>query len=140
MAAMSPNAYYHKQQVTTVSKGQLLLMVYDSSIRFLQEARQAMVERNYELQNTNINKTQALLMELICTLDHGAFPELANNLDRLYRYMFDQLTEANVYDKPEIITQVSAHLTELRGAWGEAEKIVRSQSGQAELAVGGHAA
>lgn len=129
MAALKQNAYYRENQVTTASRGQLLLMVYDGLLRFLAEAKQAMSEQKYEQQNTNIAKAQNLLLELLCTLDHDIQPELANNLDRLYRYMYDRLTWANVHDEEQTITEVARLISELRSAWAEADLLARHNEG-----------
>jgi flagellar protein FliS len=125
MAALNAQACYQNNQVSTAGRGQLLLMAYDGMLRFLTEAKRAMLEGDLEAQGTNIAKTQALVLELLCTLDHQAYPLLADNLDQLYRYMYDRLTWANVHDDTVALAEVVRHLHELREAWAEADRLSR---------------
>ena len=125
MVAIAGNAYYLEQQVTTASRGHLLIMVYEGMLRFLTEAKRAMENKQYELKNNRFQKTQGLLMELIHTLDHAAMPELAANLDRIYRLLYDQLTYANIHDDPQVLASVITSLKGLHEAWVEADQLAR---------------
>jgi flagellar protein FliS len=129
MIATTPNTYYRESQITTSGPGQLLLLVYDGTLRCLGEARRAMRAQQIEEQNSCLTKAQALLMELMQTLDHSAFPELAANLERLYSYMFDRLVYANVHDDERAITDVATLLADLREAWYQADLTVRAGQG-----------
>jgi flagellar protein FliS len=129
MALFSPYGNYRENQVTTASRGQLLLMTYDGMLRFLEEGRRAMAEFRYDAQSMNINRAQSLLIELLMSLDHSVMPELTRNLDRLYRYMYDRLTTANVRDDEGALTEVAGMLANLREAWAEAERTTRGQTG-----------
>ncbi|MHB9130821.1 MAG: flagellar export chaperone FliS [Armatimonadota bacterium] len=139
MAALSANLSYQSNQVTTVSRGQLLVLAYDGMLRFLHEGKRAMQQHNYEAQNVNLTKTQALLTELLRTLDHAINPQLADNLDRLYRYMYDRLTTANVHDDSAAVDEITHLISELREAWVEAEAKCR-QDNQRHTDSGGFAA
>lgn len=131
---------YRENQITTASRGQLLLMTYDGMLRFLEEGRRAMSESRYEVQSSNITRTQTLLLDLLSSLDHQAAPELANNLDRLYRYMYDRLTLANIKDDQKALTEVAGLLSDLREAWAEAERQTRSQTSVEPSLNGGYTA
>lgn len=125
MAALNANNYYQQSQVTTASRGQLLLLAYDGALRFISEAKRAMQSNEYERQNTTLQKAQALLMELRYSLDHKAAPELCASLDYLYRHLHGQLMYANVYDDQAALDEVAGMLTELRETWAEAERLAR---------------
>ena len=122
MVALGVNACYQESQVTMSGPSQLLLLVYDSMLRFLAEGKREMQKKNYEAKNTYLLKTQRLLGELIIAIDHSVYPELAANLDRLYRYLYDRLTYANIYDDEAVLMEVAGHLNDLRGAWKTASK------------------
>ena len=128
MAAFNAQACYREHQITTADRGQLLLMVYDGMLRSLAEGQRAMGAQRIEVQHTSITKAQRLLAELITTLDHQANPQLATQLDNLYRFMFDSLTRANVYDDAQLLSDVIGLLKELRSAWAQADATVRSQA------------
>jgi len=140
MAHFSAYGNYRENQITTASRGQLLLMTYDGMLRFLEEGRRAMSESRYEAQSSNITKTQTLLLDLLSSLDHTVAPVLANNLDRLYRYMYDRLTMANIKDDEKALTEVAGLLTDLREAWAEAERQTRSQASVEPSLNGGYTA
>ncbi|HEX2951317.1 MAG TPA: flagellar export chaperone FliS [Armatimonadota bacterium] len=139
MAALKANAYYQASQVNTASRGTLLVLAYDGLLRFLAEGKRAMLAKQIEVQNTNLTKAQSIIVELINTLDPTANPQLAESLKRLYTYMYDRLVYANVHDDEAAIMEVAGMLSELREAWAEADRIVRSQEGGGYSSVGGHA-
>jgi flagellar protein FliS len=130
MAALHPNTYYQTQQITTVGRGQLLVLVYDGLLRFCGEGKRAMAEGNLELQNQAITKAQALIIELLSSLDHNAFPELTSRLDSIYHYVYDRLTHANVHDDSAALDEVTRLLKNLREAWAEAELRTRQETVQ----------
>jgi flagellar secretion chaperone FliS len=124
---------YARSQFLTASPGKLLIMTFDGILRFLHDAKPALEQRRFEEQQQNIAKAQALIMELICSLDHTVNPALAANLDRLYRYSYDRLTKANIEDDITALLEVEKILTDLRAAWVEAEaKCVRGEEDMVE--------
>jgi flagellar secretion chaperone FliS len=120
---------YRKSHVLTASRGQLLVMAYDGMLRFIRLAEIAMGRKDYSEQHENIIKIQAILCELMGSLDYTANSNLADALERLYRYFYDRLTEANVYDKIDALKEVENHLHELREAWVEAESLCAQGQG-----------
>lgn len=129
MAQLTPYGSYRENQVKTSSRGQLLLMVYDGMLRYLEEGRRAMSESRLDVQSENLTRTQSLLIELLVTLDHTACPTVATNLDRLYRYMYDRLVWANVNDDTQAVQEVAGLLSSLRETWAEAEVLARTPTG-----------
>jgi len=113
---------YARSQFLTASPGKLLLMTFDGILRFLHSAKPALEQKRYEEQHENIVKAQALIMELVCSLNHSVNPPLAANLDRIYRYCYDRLTKANVDDDITALLEAEKLLGELREAWSEAEQ------------------
>ena len=125
---MSINGYdqYLENQVTTATPGRLVVMSFDAAIRFAKLAADKMREKKLEEQSANIRKAQNILLQLITSLDMNVDPQLVNNLDSLYRFMFDRLTQANIRDDAQALDQVTVLLTEMRQTWVEAELLVRS--------------
>ncbi|MCS7208874.1 MAG: flagellar export chaperone FliS [Fimbriimonadales bacterium] len=108
---------YLETAVETASPARLIVMLYDGAIRFINEASQAMRQRDYETQNTKLQRAQKILAELISSLDFEKGGEIAENLLRLYTYMYNQLVEANISDRSELLEHVVCLLSELREAW-----------------------
>jgi flagellar protein FliS len=108
---------YLETAVKTASPARLIVMLYDGAIRFINEAAYAMQQRDYETQNTKLQRAQKILAELISSLDFDKGGEIAENLFRLYTYMYNQLVEANINDSRDRLEHVVHLLSELREAW-----------------------
>jgi len=124
MSAFGYARAYQTQSVMTASPGQLVLMLYDGALKFLNFAEEAFNlpednPRRYEIINVNIQKAQNILAELRGNLNREAGGELAVTLDRLYDYYERRLFEANIKKKVEAIREVSRFIKELRDAWSE---------------------
>ncbi|SEO66533.1 flagellar export chaperone FliS [Paenibacillus sp. OK076] len=116
----SPYQKYQQTQTQTASKPKLLIMLYDGAIRFVQAGIEGIEQKNYELANKNLCKAQAIVHELISSLNFE-YP-LANNLVAIYEYMLHRLIESNVNKNVTPAKEVLEHLKELREAWVEASK------------------
>jgi flagellar protein FliS len=108
---------YLETAVETASPARLIVMLYDGAIRFINEAAYAMQQRDYETQNTKLQRAQKILAELISSLDFDKGGEIAENLFRLYTYMYNQLVEANINDDTARLEHVVGLLCEIREAW-----------------------
>lgn len=113
-------AQYQQNQVLTADPGQLLLLTYDGAIRFLREAAEAMGRRDLYRQSESIVRAQHLIMYLAGSLNHQANPELAGNLERIYHYLVDRLTAANVHDDRGGVDEALSLLGSLRQGWEQA--------------------
>lgn len=115
---------YQAQSILTASPGQLVLMLFDGSLRFLNQAREAFAQheetpRRIEAINTSLVRAQNILIELRATLNLSAGGEYATNLDRLYDYYLRRLIEANVKKQVEPVIEVSHLIQQLRDGWAE---------------------
>ncbi|MBU1221484.1 flagellar export chaperone FliS [Myxococcota bacterium] len=111
---------YKSIGVETADPGRLLLMLYDAAIGNCKKARILLDKGDMAGKGTAIGKAQAILNEFIATLDYSVSPELCSNLEALYFFMIDQLTQANINKSVEPIDVVIKLLKGLREAWGEA--------------------
>jgi flagellar secretion chaperone FliS len=111
---------YANQQIETASPEQLLLMLYDGAIRFMNEATKALAENDLESFNTKLIKTQNILSELMSSLDMKVGGELAGNLFRLYEYLHYRLVQANIKKDQVMLDEVLGHMKDLRVTWDQA--------------------
>lgn len=125
MSVSNPYSQYVDNQVLTASPGRILIMTYDAAIRFGKLAIQKMKEGNLYEQNRYIDKTQNIILELISTLNPEVNPQLAADLESLYIYMYDHLTQANINDDVKMLEDIVMMLSDLRTSWAEAELAVR---------------
>lgn len=115
---------YQKQSVLTTSPGQLVLMLYDGVIRFLNQAQDAGEQLTDETarihrMHSSITKAQNILIELRANLDFTAGGDYAKDLDRLYEYYSRRLFEANLRKTVEPIIEVIRLVGQLREGWAE---------------------
>lgn len=97
---------YATVHVSTVDRGRLLLMLYDGCIKFLKHAKAGLESRDIVKFARFLSKAQAIISELMLTLDFEKGGEIAKDLDRLYDFMLFYLTEANLEKNPDKISRV----------------------------------
>lgn len=116
---------YKQNSVTTASPGELTLMLYNGCLKFLTKAKNAIAEKNIQEKNTNILKSQAIIAELMSTLNMDI--EISKQMLPLYDYMNRRLIEANVKNDTDIIDEVIGLTTEFRDTWKQVIQITRQQ-------------
>lgn len=116
---------YKQNSVTTASPGELTLMLYNGCLKFLNKAKHAIQEKNVEEKNTNLIKAQAIISELMATLNMDI--EVSKNMLALYEYINHRLVEANIKNDVAIIEEVEGLVTEFRDTWKEVIRINRQQ-------------
>jgi flagellar protein FliS len=127
---------YRANQVQTATREQLLLLTYDIGIRSCHGAIEAMVRSDIEGANENLKRAQAVVRELMVTLNVEQGGEVARSLMGLYDFFYNRLVEANVKKDPSLVREVLGMLEELRKTWAEAiEKLKSEQSPPAQGGV-----
>ena len=108
---------YQDNAVTTQSKGRLIVMLYDGAIKFLRLAIREIENNNYEAKGRYINKAIDIINELNAVLDMDAGGEVAGNLRKLYIFMTNRLSQANIKCDPQLIRDVIKLMEELNQSW-----------------------
>lgn len=92
------NAYqkYKKTSIQSASREKLLLMMYEAAIKHVKLALIAVEQKQIAERGTNIGRAYDIILELNNTLDHKVGGEISKNLEQLYMYLTDQLTQANI--------------------------------------------
>jgi len=129
---------YRQTQATTASREEILLMLYDGALRFLDEAADAFRHGDLSAGGSRIGKVLAIVAELQSALDYRAAAELCRTLDSLYMYMTQRLLEANQHKSVCRLDEVRELLASLHATWRDAAEVVRrDQMQQAGGADGG---
>jgi flagellar protein FliS len=107
---------YTESSIMTASPQQLVVMLYDGSIRFLRQSAEAMRAGNREVSRERMRRAEAIIDELNWSLDmsYGQIPE---NLRQIYLFSKRQLVKANLESDPKPIDGVARLLSELRESW-----------------------
>lgn len=111
---------YLRNQIESASREQLILMLYDGLLRFCEQGKAAIQEKEFVPAHEALMRAQAVLMELVNALDQDNGGEIAENLGRLYAYMFQKLVEANMTHTIEPIDETLKHASQIRDAWSKA--------------------
>ena len=111
---------YRVNQIQMASKEQLLIITYDIGIRACSAAEKAIASGDVELINTNLQRAQSVVRELMVTLNLEQGGQVAASLMRLYDFMYYQLVDANVKQDAEIVRTVRSMMEELKATWVEA--------------------
>lgn len=116
---------YKQNSVTTASPGELTLMLYNGCLKFLGKAKTAIDEKNIQDKNMYLQKAQAIIAELMSTLNMDY--DISKQMLPLYEYMNRRLMEANIKNDTAIVEEVEGLVTEFRDTWKELIKITRQQ-------------
>jgi flagellar protein FliS len=108
---------YRQTHVQSRSPLELVVMLYDGAIRFLNDTESAMRRGDLVAKRDALSRAFDILSELQSTLNVDQGGETAAALDSLYTYMINQLTEANLRKNPAPIGEVVTLLSGLRDAW-----------------------
>lgn len=125
MAISNPYQSYQQNSVNTASPGELTLMLYNGCLKFIHQAKKAIEEKNIEMKNTNIQKAQTIIQELMVTLNMDI--EVSKNMMSLYDFMNRRLMEANIKNDASILDEVEGLVTEFRDTWKEVIQVNRQK-------------
>lgn len=117
MNSASATNQYLRTKVLTATPEQLQMMLYDGAMVFGEQARAALLARNYEESYTLIVRVQRIVLELNCSLKHDVSPDLCTKLAALYNYAYLKLVEANVEHRIEAIDEALRVLKYQRETW-----------------------
>ncbi len=125
MSKNNPYAAYQQNTVNTSSPAELTLMLYDGSLKFISRAKRAMEEENIAEKNEAIQRAQAIVTELMVTLDQSV--PVAKNMLTLYEYVNYNLIEANVHNDIEKLDEAANIMREFRDTWKQVIQINRQK-------------
>jgi len=129
MAALTnPYASYVNNKVNTCSKGQLLIMIFDSAIRNLKEAQVHMQSRNFPQKGQAIDIAFKAVSELLLSLDFEIGGDIAKNLSKIYNYILRQISLSNMANDPTKLDDALKILEDFRLTWLEVIKIEKDKN------------
>lgn len=130
----NPYAKYIKQyqtsNITTATPEKLMILLFDGAIQFLQKAKTAIIEKNFQERSQNIDGARKIIRELMRTIDLENGNDVSKNLFKLYNRMAMDLIKANIQKNADKIDEVITDLTNIR--WGF-QKAIEIQSGVTTL-------
>ncbi|KAA5804426.1 flagellar export chaperone FliS [Thermoanaerobacterium thermosaccharolyticum] len=122
---INPYLEYKRNSIMTASPEELVMMLYNGIIRFVNEAKQAIDDRNIEGAHNSITRAQDIVLELMSTLDMQY--DISKNLYSIYDYISRRLIEANLKKDKVALDEVESLVSDLKDTWGKAMDKVRAK-------------
>lgn len=121
MHVANPWKSYRQIATQTAPPGQLVLMLYEGAIRFLERGLAGFeledpAQSNMAVHN-NLQRAVDIIRELNLSLNMEQGGEFATTLRRLYEYFDRRIWESNMQKRPDGVQEVIRHITVLRDAW-----------------------
>lgn len=126
---------YFKTGVSTVDQGQLLIMLYDGALKFLQRAKEKMQEKDYAAKGILISRVMDIINELSSALNMEQGGSLAENLNNLYFLCTTRLLQANLKMDIALLDSVADILSGLRSAYAEVLERPEARAAVARIAA-----
>jgi flagellar secretion chaperone FliS len=122
-----PLKQYQQTQVSTSSPEKILLMLYDGAINFSRIAMEKAANGDRSERGKYVSKAQAIVAELMNTLDHDVGGAIAERLTHLYMYIIHEYIKANVNNSVTSLENTVKILGMMRDTWAEAIEIVKKE-------------
>ena len=128
MVQTGHNAYLQNVGNTVMDQDQILLKLYDGSLKFLRLARRGMEDKNPRIKGENISKVLAIMTELSNALDLKTGGEIVNNLSILYEHVIFRLIDANINNDIKGIDEIEHIMRELKEGFELAAKFLKASN------------
>jgi flagellar protein FliS len=132
---MIPAGYgrYAKAAVAVEKKEDILLLLLDAASMDLKKVRMGIEDNNSKVKGEAISRAVTIFTELDCALDHETGRDLTKNLSRLYHFMMDRLTVANLKNDVSALNDVEQVLAHLHDGFKGAVGIRKGNHGPAPV-------
>jgi flagellar protein FliS len=108
---------YKQTAVTTASREQVLIMLYEAAIKHLKKASECCQTKDLAGKGVAVGKAHDIINELSNTLDFTVGGEIAKHLERLYAFMIEQIVQGNLNNDPAKFDAARKLLENLLEGW-----------------------
>ena len=122
---------YKLQSAMTASPGELTLMLYEGCLKNLKLSKIHIEAKDYEKSNMVLQKAQAIIAELMNTLDMRY--DLSKQMSTLYDYVINLIVWANVKKDLEKVDEAIEYVADMRDTWQKAVLLDRQQNNKSSL-------
>ena len=127
---------YLQTGITTTGQGDILIMLYDGAIKFMNMAKERLAANDMAGKGNNIRKALDIIEELKATLDIDKGGAIAENLRGLYTFCGNRLVMANIKKSPEIIDEALKVMSGLRSAFAAIVDLPEAREAAQQVAAG----
>ena len=114
---------YAQNNVGIESPAKLIEMLYEGVLRFNAQAKKAIKDLNVEKRVYWMNRSTAIITELISILDMNQDGDMSEYLEGLYNYEIQLIAEAGNENSIDKIDEVSGVFKTLLDAWRETTNV-----------------
>lgn len=114
---------YKEQSVYTMTRGEMLILLYDEVIKRLARAEFALKNSDMPVFEQSVQRSSEIIRYLNDTLDKKY--EISKEIARMYEFFQFQLARISASRSPESIAELKNLVAELRDSFKEANKIAR---------------
>ena len=122
---------YKTSRANTASREDLLILLYEGAIRFLERAIKEKEANRLSAHKMLLRRALAIITELQSTLNFEKGGDLAEQLFELYGFMIHRITQANITQDMEHCRVVIANLSTLLDGWRDAVRQVKAEAATA---------
>ncbi|MDO5291517.1 MAG: flagellar export chaperone FliS [bacterium] len=123
--ALNAAALYRNTSIQTASPADIILKLLEGAIKFENRAIVALEKNDIAEANTNLIKTQKIILELRSSLDHK-YP-VAKDFEKVYSHISDLLVVGNMKKDQELIEQALTYTREMRDTWKQVMEITKTK-------------
>lgn len=134
MSPMTQQQYaaYTLAHQTTENKTQQVVMLYDGMMRYVNQAKQAILEKKIEERYKALEKASQIVTGLQASLDFEQGGEIAVVLDTYYNTVFTKIHSINRLNEVEMCDELIADLKAMRDAWQSVHETTSTQTAKVE--------
>ena len=119
---------YRQMSITTASRSQILLMLYEGAIQNVKKASISIEKKDLQIKGKCIGKAHDIINELLNTLDFEIGGKVAEDLERLYIFIIRELMAANLENSSKKLQGVQRILETLLDGWKIAVEQINKQN------------
>lgn len=119
---MYQNGYqqYKMQSVNTMTRGEMLLLLYDELVKRLTKAELALEKEEFDVFDASVKRAQEIVQYLQETLNTEY--SISRDLQRMYDFFLYEISRLQASRKKIVIEEFRPLVIELRDAFREANK------------------
>lgn len=119
----NPFEQYKKNTVNTMTKGELLILLFDEAVKKLNQSKILMKCNDYDGADKALEKCRKIFNNLIVSLDSNF--NLSRELKEMYSFFNKEIIMASSMKNPEYIDGILPIVKDMRNTWAEADRLAR---------------
>lgn len=116
----NPIMQYKEQVISTMSKGEQLVALFDEALKNIRYGSMMMKDNNFATAQKCTEKCKNIFSYLSSILNRSY--DISNNLYQMYYFFNDQIIKAEIRRDPKPLDDLLPLVEDLRNTWVQADK------------------